>query len=140
MKRKIVLVIAVFAISVISLISLYIFRETETNISNSIAEHKLSAIELFKKFEEDENQANMLYLGKIIEISGTIISIDQTENHETMLIFRESDEIFGVLCTLAKTDKNKKKLVVGKKVKLKGVCKGYLSDVIVNNCIIIGPS
>ena len=93
MRGKIVLTITILTLGIIVLTYFYVFKDTETDISEEKAEHKLSAIELFYKFEDDENQANKLYLGKIIEITGTIVSIQETGNKELMLIFKEKSEV-----------------------------------------------
>jgi len=137
MKGKIVVFGVIIVLCTIAFAYFYVFKESKTDISNEKAEFKLSAIELFYKFEEDENQANKLYLGKIIEVTGTIVSIQKTQNNDLMLMFREDDEIFGVACTLKINKTGNKNLNVGKKIALKGVCQGYLTDVILNNCVVV---
>ena len=124
MRGKIVLTITILTLGIIVLTYFYVFKDTETDISEEKAEHKLSAIELFYKFEDDENQANKLYLGKIIEITGTIVSIQETGNKELMLIFKEKSEVFGVSCTLEGIELNRKLIENGKKRDAQGGLSG----------------
>lgn len=96
------------------------------------AEYSLSCSDLFSEFEADEKAANTKYLDKVIEIEGTISDISANKEGKTTLSL-EGGMLFGVTCELFETEKasNYKK---GQKVKLKGICTGYLSDVVLVRC------
>lgn len=92
----------------------------------------LSATELFKAFESDEISANENYLDKIIEVHGEVgeVTIDMDKN--TIVIFKSDDPIFGIRCTL---EANNTHIKPGDTIHLKGICKGFLSDVVLTDCI-----
>jgi hypothetical protein len=98
--------------------------------------HKLTALELYGAYEEDEMSADLLYLNKVMLIEGIVASVDQTDQDQTLSLETNG---FGVIkCTLAEDDKTKDlSTLVGKEINIKGECIGMLLDVLINNAIII---
>ncbi len=136
MKIKLTIILIALVAS-IGIIAYYVvFEKNRFDVSDKKTEYKLTAIELFYKFEDNEEQANKLYLGKVIEVTGTISEIQKNQNNETLVVFKESGEVFGVTCTFRNLS-DKKVLKVGTTITAKGVCQGFLTDVIVNNCTIV---
>ncbi len=136
MKIKLTIILIVLIAS-IGVITYYIvFEKNKFDVSEKKTEHKITASELFYKFESDENQANKQYLGKVIEVTGLISEIQKNQNNETLVVFKESGEIFGVTCTFSSLS-DEKVLEVGATITAKGVCQGFLTDVIVNNCTLV---
>jgi len=77
-----------------------------------------------------------LYAGKIIEVTGFIKEISFINNRNT-IILNSSTETFGVICDLNKNQEDKiKQLKEDQKIRVKGICKGFLKDVILLNCSI----
>ena len=134
--KKIIIIIGLVVIVVIAITFNYIFKSNEVNTITEITIYKLAAKELFSKFEEDELKANELYLNKIIEVSGRIDQVKRNLDNEPVIILKEESEMFGIVCTL-KQNIALNESTVGKHVKIKGLCQGYLTDVIINNCIIL---
>jgi hypothetical protein len=92
----------------------------------------LSAVALFKAFEADEISANENYLDKVVEVHGEVAEVMQDMDGQTVVVFKTEDAIFGVRCTL---DQNHSPIQPGDTIHLKGICKGFLSDVVLTNCI-----
>ena len=92
----------------------------------------IQASELFNSFAENEVEANENYLDKVIEVHGVISSISLNQDGALVIVLQSSDPLFGVSCTLEKTSKD---FTVGDTIHLKGICKGYLSDVVLTDCI-----
>jgi hypothetical protein len=86
---------------------------------------------LVKAYQENETSANASYLDKVLLISGT----DQTQMGERTLTLSSEDPFSGVMVTLDSAEAAA--LNVNDQVKVKGFCKGYLSDVVVTNAIIV---
>ncbi|MFN3841585.1 MAG: OB-fold protein [Cyclobacteriaceae bacterium] len=95
----------------------------------------LPAKELYKTFLTDEDAANGNYLNKVLEVYGEVADVGQDLQHHMVLLFNCDDPVFGVRCTLEKPVKVKP----GDVVHIKGICKGFLSDVILTNCIPAKP-
>ncbi len=97
--------------------------EKRFTINELILEHKT---ETFKQFVE-----------KAIEVEGVIKEIT-FRNDKYTIILSEKNHNTLVLCEM-QIDQNQKmtKLNVDEKIKIKGVLKGVLMDVIVLNCIIL---
>lgn len=88
---------------------------------------EISATELFRAYENDEAAANTLYLDKVLAVGGKVAEI--TTNHDGMpvIILETESPMFGVSCTM---ENPKMTLQAGDVVTIKGICTGYLSDVV----------
>ena len=121
----------IIAVVVIAVLALWLY-----NKPHRTADQKpfvsLSATELFKAFESDEISANENYLDKVIEVYGEVVEITQDMDNHTIVMLKSDDPIFGIRCTLERASSHIK---TGETVHLKGICKGFLSDVVLTNCI-----
>ncbi|MEQ1587819.1 MAG: hypothetical protein ABL895_18175 [Cyclobacteriaceae bacterium] len=93
---------------------------------------KVSATELFKSFESNETEANQLYLDKVLEVTGKITEVSSNQNGMPVLALETENIVFGVRCTM---ENGELITQVGETVTVKGICTGYLSDVIITNAI-----
>jgi hypothetical protein len=86
---------------------------------------EITAVDLVKKYNDNEALADSLYTNKQITISGKVSSIT-TENDATIVNLASADSITFVSVTL-----KPKQLapIQGKEIVLKGTCAGKLSDV-----------
>jgi len=94
----------------------------------------ISAIDLFRSFEEDEPLANKLYLDKVLEITGKVSEITANQNMTPIIVLETENLVFGVRCTM---DHAEVTVQAGEVVTLKGICTGFLSDVIITNASIV---
>ncbi len=115
------------------------FKLGNKNIENEVTEHNLNASDLVNYYANNEAKANLLYTGKIIEITGTIKEISYLNDRNT-IILNSNSETFGVICDINPNQKEKlHQLKQHQKIKVKGICKGFLKDVIFLNCSIDLP-
>jgi hypothetical protein len=112
---------------------LYVFRKSPDSVGSKKPDVTIDATALTKAFEEDENAANTLYLNKIILVTGTIESVAEN-GPEISLTLKESDDIAGVICSFSKETIDLQNLAEGKKISVKGICNGYLMDVVLSKC------
>jgi hypothetical protein len=107
------------------------------------SEEKIDAISLIAAFEKDSASANQKYLGKIIEVSGTIKTVDK-ENAAIALGNAEATLLFVALWIVLLL-KESSSLNQGATITIKGACTGFLpddtglglgSDVVLNRCVI----
>jgi len=94
----------------------------------------VNAVNMVKQYKENEDSANLKYLNKVVEIKGIISSVDKNQKGEVTLILKGPDEFSNVFLTL---QNNKNRVNPGESVVLKGICTGYLMDVIVIDAIVI---
>ena len=92
---------------------------------------KISATELLETFEQDEAKGNEMYLGKLIQVSGTIAEMEMDQQGRLTLMLREPNAFGGVLVTLE--EGHEKIFDLGEKVEIVGECNGFLFDVVLNN-------
>lgn len=132
-KSLILLVILVIIFIAVVVVWKYVFKNAEVSVGSKKAEIRIEAAVLVKEYENDEETANSKYLGKIIEVSGTVNSINEDEQGVSVYL-KNKDDISGVMCTFDKNTENIKRINTGDQATIKGVCDGYLMDVKLNKC------
>ena len=97
------------------------------------ADVSINADSLYAAFEKDEATANQLYLDKVIEVYGTIESIKQTDSISNITLGVNGSFMGAVNCST----KERIEVSEGSDIKLKGLCQGFLMDVVLNQCVIV---
>lgn len=133
--KKIVFITLVIGIAFGVGYAYYAFNKTHSNMENLKPEASLKASELFEQFSQNESEANSNYVGKVIEVEGTIYSIDLGDQNDLNVLLMEDGAMFGVSCNAPRTEQNTN-LKEGDSVIIKGECSGFLSDVILIRCVI----
>jgi hypothetical protein len=115
----------------------YSYNKPHKNLAKITADYKLDAKELFTAYELNEEKSDQLYMGRVIEVSGTIKSIDK--NGQTSINLDIGSDLNRVSCEMepesfADLDKTIKK---GDQVTIRGNCAGMLMDVVLQRCVII---
>jgi hypothetical protein len=112
------------------------FTTSKKNLQNKTAALNVSSKDLIQSYTINEQKSNDLYAGKIIEVTGFIKEISFLNNRNT-IILNSNAETFGVICDVNPIEKEKIKLLKKhQKIRVKGICKGFLKDVILLNCTI----
>ena len=138
MKPKQIIVIAgvIIGIIVVVLVFLKVYQPTLKSVEKIDPDFTLSSTTLVSEFENDEKMANSLYLDKIIEVSGTIANISD-DGSVVVVTLREPESLSGVLCSFDKNFISMEKMSLGTKVTIKGICTGYLLDVVLTKCALV---
>lgn len=111
----------------------YIWNKPARNVSNETA-IKISATALYDSFLNSEAAANKSFLNKAVEVTGKVASVKKNQAGQTVVYLQSSDPLFGINCTFKTQPAEIKK---GDTITFKGVCTGFLSDVIINDGILI---
>ena len=127
MKAKIV--IAVVILSVIGFAVYLTYNKPHRNPENERG-IEISATELLTQFQHNEDSANLLYLDKTVVVSGKIVNITRNQENFPVVMLEAEGDGFGIQCTLQDSKINLQK---NEHVTLKGICKGFLSDVIITS-------
>ncbi len=136
MKRNIFIIILALAVFA-GIYGWYMYEKPVANIAGLKPEFNLDATELYGNFESDEDIANDKYLGKIIELNGTVREKLTDESGLTVILETEN-EMFGINCGLGEGQEAAfEKLNAGDKVTIRGECAGFTMDVVMVRCVII---
>jgi len=94
---------------------------------------QVTAAGLVAAYENNEANANSMYLDKILEVTGEINEVTKNQKGETVITLKGGD-MSGVICTLegiASPD-----IKPGSSVVIKGICTGFLTDVVLVRCVL----
>ncbi|RTL55693.1 MAG: hypothetical protein EKK39_02520 [Sphingobacteriales bacterium] len=113
----------------------YVYNKPHRNVAKEKAV-TLTAEQLYHAFKDNEQQANQLYLDKVIELTGRIAQIATNQQGQTVIDFNTADSMVTINCTFKNKPPNIK---VGDSVHFKGICTGYIPDmnVVMNNGILV---
>ena len=92
------------------------------------------ATDLFEAFQKDEADANAVYLDKVVQVRGTVSEVMVNQDGATVVVLKSGDDLFGVSCSMAGEHNT---IEPGMTVTIKGICSGYLSDVIVTRGVLV---
>ena len=133
MKKTLLIIISAGIVLMLGY-AYYGFNKTHSDMQKQKPVATLNASQLFEQFSQNESEANKNYTGKIIEVSGTIYSIEEGDQNDINILLMEDGEMFGVSCNAVKTENNSL-LEKGDPIIIKGECSGFLSDVILIRCV-----
>ncbi len=135
MKKKILLAsILVLLISGIS-VWYYVFVYSK-NHHREVANEKgitVAAREIVKEFQLNEKTANGKYLNKAVVVTGEVSDIKTDQAGQITVTLKSDDTFSNVFCTLKSGNL---KPEIGKTIRVKGICNGFLSDVVLNEAIL----
>ena len=135
--RKVIRVILIFV--VLLLVAYLIFVNIpQATIKSKDAIEKVEATMLYKAFNDSEQEAENKYLGKVLEVTGTIDELYEDENGTPVVVLKNETGDPVVLVTL---DAGQAKLISryseGSQIRLKALCSGMLMEVTLTKGIII---
>ena len=133
---KIALFFVVFIAIGSILAALILFNKKHPDTAKVKPDFVLMATGLQKDFENNEAAASAKYINKILEVSGTILSVTPADSTNTNISLKTGNEMSSVICTFRKLA-DPSKFKPGENITLRGECSGYLMDVLLNNCSVI---
>ncbi len=134
---KIVLLIGLAGLVIGGAVIYYMWNKPHRNIAAAEADFVISAADLLHEFERDETTANQKYLDKVIAVRGDVTGIETTPDGTINITLHTGNEMSAVICGMLPDEKEKAaKLQEGDNITVKGLCTGYLSDVVLTKCSI----
>jgi tRNA_anti-like len=127
--------------AIIVIVSIYAYKEFNrkpADLSGIKPQVFITVDSIVAAYENDEANANAQFLGKTILVNGIIAEMNN--QHDTLLnVIMGNDGMHNVSCLLDNGQLgNYKKYNVGKPIAIKGICTGFLADVELNRCVIVG--
>jgi len=97
----------------------------------------VTATELYAQFSSDHIQANEAYLNKVLQVRGQVLTIKNSRYAAPVVILNTGDPMFGVACSLSQVEPSAQPVKPGETITIKGICTGYLSDVVLSNSCLV---
>ncbi len=136
-KKKYILVAIIVLITIGLFISLKMYNKPHVNIKTAKSEVIVTAQGLLESYQNDETLSNIHYANKLVEVTGEIHEIT-AENGNSIIALKDANGVASILCHMA-PEENLKVLKLKKEgtITIKGICTGYLLDVILVRCILV---
>lgn len=127
--KKIVLPLILLSVG-IAIVAYKVYNKPHIDVVDAKADVVVTANNLFTEFSTDEAKANAEYLDKIIQVKGFIQKLS-IENGIGIVTLKTEDDFGSVQCNLSTEAKNDFNLLKENElVTIKGICTGYLMDVV----------
>ena len=107
----------------------FIWNKPQQNVQSATA-IPVQATILFSEYSTNEKAANAKYIDKIVEVTGEVSSVSKNAEGKWVVLLKTDDLMFGVNCTMEEDVRIKE----AETVSLKGICTGYLTDVVLIRC------
>ena len=132
-KKNIILTILAAIIIAVAGYAYYIWNKPARDVAKEKG-IQITSVAIFDSFSNNEQSANTQFLNKAIEVTGTVSDVKKNQAGNTVVYLKSDDPIYGVNCTF-KQDPGI--ITKGSTITFKGICTGYLSDVVINEGIMI---
>lgn len=136
MKKK--LFLAALVLVVLSAIGVWFFVFYKpTHFKRDVTDEKaivVTAPAMVKAFQMDETSANQQYLNKTVQVTGQILEAKTDQQGNQTVTLKSEDGFSNVYCTLKEAVTG---LETGKTITVKGICTGFLSDVVLIDAILL---
>lgn len=138
---KVILVLFVLGIAVAALVWIFYINKPKTDFEKKKADFTLSAKDLYSSYKSNKAKADSMYIGKVLEISGTLNKVEKADSQViAVFVFEQGDfGDQGIRCSmLPKYSLEMSSAKTGILIKLKGHCTGYDdTDVKLSGCSIV---
>jgi hypothetical protein len=112
----------------------YQYQKAPPDIRKQEGGIEITAVELLKAFQQDETAGNAKYVDKVLIVAGTVTDIQTDSSGQATVSLQTTDLLAAVTCSFYQDDEGVKKIKAGSSVRIKGVCTGMLTDVVLNKC------
>ncbi len=130
MNRKKIILVFIILGTVGGFLGYKMYNKPHIDVLKSSTEISVSANKILDEFYSDETAANKKYLEKNVAIKGEISEVKKKKK-KGIITLKTNDNFGSILCHLS-TEATKKMgtLKNGETVSIKGICTGFLMDVI----------
>ena len=136
-KKYRIFLVGAFFITVF--VGLYGFGEYNRSLPDThylTPAFRLEASTFIKQFETDESKANAKYADKTISVHGVAHTIQTTDTTATVFV-NDGYSNTSVICQFGRENNEEiRDLKKGELVTIKGICSGYLMDVVMVRCVL----
>ncbi len=137
-SNKFKMIIGLFLVAVSGLlVSLYYYNKPHIDIKESEATYVLTAQNLINEYRENEMDTNRKYSEAVIQVKGNVFEISTLKGNSVITLKDEGQES-SIICHMLPEDNLKSlQFKKGDEIKIKGICTGFLMDVIMVRCTLV---
>jgi hypothetical protein len=137
MKKRLLLIIALLVLAGLGY-GIYLYTLKAPVVAEGETDFRMSTDELVTLYEQNEDSANRKLLNQVIEVRGAVATVAQ-DSSGTSIQLSSSNPVAGVNCRFdASINEKLRRVKAGDTIHVKGKCTGYLIDVNLTNCDIVG--
>lgn len=119
------------------LVSIYFYNKPHVDVTNTEATYVLTAENLIKEYQENEIGSTEKYSENVILVKGKVFEVSTLKGNSVITLKDDSSES-SIICHLLSGENLKiLDLRKGQNVSIKGICTGYLLDVIMVRCTLV---
>lgn len=132
--KKIIVIVVILVLLAVSY-GWFLYAKKTADTRKQTADIELRSVDLLSAFKMDESAASRKYIDKVLIVSGEVVTVQVTTNGQATLILNAEDPFSSVTCSFYSDEAAAVKTILpGATVRVKGMCTGILSDVILNKC------
>ena len=132
-NRKTIIIAALLIVALCIRIAAYKYNETQPDTSKVQADLKISAMTIMENYEFDESLANDLYLNKYVDVTGIIAKV---VTDEKCSLYLKTNSMLGYVIAELSDCSSASEISEGSSITVRGLCSGYLSDVILVRSVV----
>jgi hypothetical protein len=134
--RNIVFTLGCGFVAFLAGVLIYLYNQPQPSLVSKTG-IPVTAAELYAQFTADHLQANEVYLNKVLQVSGKVLTIKNTPHAGRIVILNTGDPMYGVACTLSMLPSTNRLVKPGEMIIIKGICSGYVSHVLLTNSSLV---
>ena len=134
MKKKIIILILIVGAALCAY-AYYMYNKPVAGLQSQKSVLTVDGNQLVSDYDNDETSANLKYLDKVITVRGQVEKIAQA-NDKTNVYLLSDNAMSSVICELDESQ-NTDHIMEGDVIKIKGLCTGFLMDVVLVRSIIL---
>lgn len=119
------------------LVSIYFYNKPHVDVTNTEATYVLTAQNLIEEYQENEIGTTEKYSENVILVKGKVFEVSTLKGNSVITLKDDSSKS-SIICHLLSGENMKiLELKKGQEVSIKGICTGYLLDVIMVRCTLV---
>ncbi|AMC11883.1 hypothetical protein Lupro_11670 [Lutibacter profundi] len=137
-SRYLKIAIGLFLIIVIAFIfGINQYNKPHVNVRDSKVNYVFTPKKLVEEYLQNEMAATKKYADQILQIEGDSYSISTLKGN-SVITFKDTTSESSIICHLQPEENNKiLKLKKDQYITVKGICTGYLLDVVMVECVLV---
>ncbi|KPM31854.1 tRNA anti-like domain containing protein [Croceitalea dokdonensis DOKDO 023] len=130
----------IFSIIIVSVVIGFVLFNSQASLNDNImANNKATVLpidQMIQVFQNDALSAKEQYINQLVQVKGRVHDITYLNDRQTIILKGVEFQDSYIICDMSQEDTNvDKSIQIGQEISLKGVCKGFLLDVILLNCV-----
>lgn len=136
-RAKYVLIIVILLLAGAAIYGYHLYNERNPSLRDVSSAMRLTADELFTAFDKDEAAATRQFSDKVLSVRGLIRQMNKDEKGGYTLYLSTPELLKSISCSLDSLYRGTPPEVkAGDSITIKGICTGYLMDVVLVRCVI----